>query len=208
MTNNDTYMVPEWPGFSRLVKLVAIILALLLLLFWLLGYGPGGRNCEATPVAAATEQCNTAEKSTDSAAALTAGGAAAVAGSAAVNGANDADILPAYNYVEGELAQRIYFASASSEVDLADMAKLAPVLGYLNSNDDSVAVLSGYHDPSGDYNFNQALARNRATAVRDYLVSQGADSARLLLEKPVQTEGTGDAAEARRVEVRVANLAD
>jgi outer membrane protein OmpA-like peptidoglycan-associated protein len=45
---------PEWAGFRSLWVVVAIILFILLLLMWLLGYGPGGRNCQVAPVAVDT----------------------------------------------------------------------------------------------------------------------------------------------------------
>lgn len=48
---SNTHISPEWAGFRSLWVLVAIILFVLLLLMWLLGYGPGGRNCQVAPAA-------------------------------------------------------------------------------------------------------------------------------------------------------------
>lgn len=44
--NNEEYISPHWAGFRSLWWIVAIILFLLLLIMWLLGYGPGGKACQ------------------------------------------------------------------------------------------------------------------------------------------------------------------
>jgi len=49
MSNNNSVVSSNWPGFHRLWVVVAIILLILLLLLWLLGYGPGGSKCEVPP---------------------------------------------------------------------------------------------------------------------------------------------------------------
>ncbi|MEE9325907.1 MAG: immunoglobulin-like domain-containing protein [Cocleimonas sp.] len=51
---SNKHILPEWAGFRSLWIVVAIILFILLLLMWLLGYGPGGRNCQVTPTAVNT----------------------------------------------------------------------------------------------------------------------------------------------------------
>ena len=50
---------------------------------------------------------------------------------------------------------------------------------------------------------NAEIAKQRALNVRDALVAAGIDASRIDTEKPALTTGSGDAAEARRVEVRV-----
>jgi|GEM_PF-2292203 len=52
--NNQTYVSPHWAGFRSLWWIVAIILFLLLLIMWLMGYGPGGKSCPV-PVEIKTE---------------------------------------------------------------------------------------------------------------------------------------------------------
>jgi outer membrane protein OmpA-like peptidoglycan-associated protein len=64
-------------------------------------------------------------------------------------------------------------------------------------------LVSGYHDASGDAAANAELAKQRAFAVRDLLVSAGVDVASIELSKPMVTMGGDDAREARRVEVRL-----
>lgn len=61
------------------------------------------------------------------------------------------------------------------------------------------AVISGFHDSTGDAARNVALARQRALAVRQALIAMGIGEAQIELKKPEQAPGTH--AEARRVEV-------
>ncbi len=50
--NNKETISPRWAGFHRLWIIVAIILFLLLLLLWFLGYGPNGKKCVVPPTIA------------------------------------------------------------------------------------------------------------------------------------------------------------
>lgn len=61
------------------------------------------------------------------------------------------------------------------------------------------AVISGFHDSTGDALRNVALARQRALAVRQALIAMGVGEAQIELKKPEQAPGRH--AEARRVEV-------
>jgi outer membrane protein OmpA-like peptidoglycan-associated protein len=98
---------------------------------------------------------------------------------------------------------KFYFASGK-----ADLAS-----GALGALRDSVAaaqagkelVISGFHDATGDPAFNAELAKQRAMAVRNILVGAGVVDASIELKKPEQTTGSGNDAEARRVEVMIAN---
>ncbi|WP_299876199.1 OmpA family protein [uncultured Cocleimonas sp.] len=47
--SNNSQISSNWPGFRKIWGVIAVILFLLLLLLWALGYGPGGRNCEVPP---------------------------------------------------------------------------------------------------------------------------------------------------------------
>ncbi len=98
---------------------------------------------------------------------------------------------------------KFYFASGK-----ADLAA-----GALEALGDSVAaaqagkrlVISGFHDATGDAAFNAELAKQRAMAVRDTLVGAGVPESSIELKKPEQTTGSGNNAEARRVEVVIAD---
>ena len=64
------------------------------------------------------------------------------------------------------------------------------------------AVISGYHDATGDPAKNAELAKQRAFAARDALKAAGVAEDRIDLKKPEQINA-GRAAEARRVEVKL-----
>ncbi len=97
----------------------------------------------------------------------------------------------------------IYFELDRSDLPADAAAALAPLVAYLKLNPGAMAVVSGYHDPTGNLEHNLELAKNRAFAVRDFLVRQGIAQPRIDLAKPVETTGDGSLEEARRVEVSV-----
>jgi outer membrane protein OmpA-like peptidoglycan-associated protein len=66
-----------------------------------------------------------------------------------------------------------------------------------------MAVVSGYHDPTGDAAHNEELAKNRAEAVKNALTAAGIPEARIDMQKPVVTTGGGSPEEARHVDVTV-----
>lgn len=80
---------------------------------------------------------------------------------------------------------------------------LDPIVAYLKANPGSKAYVTGYHDPSGDLAHNEELAKERAAAVQQYLMTNGVGLRSIEMAKPVVTTGSGTAEEARRVEVAV-----
>lgn len=125
------------------------------------------------------------------------GGAGAAAAPVAQNSSDDASVV-----VENGVV-KFYFASGK-----ADLAA-----GALVALDDAIAaakngkrlVISGFHDATGDPAFNAELAKQRAMAVRDALMGAGVAEAGMVLSKPAETTGSGNLAEARRVEVVIAD---
>lgn len=65
------------------------------------------------------------------------------------------------------------------------------------------AVVSGFHDSTGDATRNAELARQRALAVRNALNALGVSNAKIELKKPEQMQTSGSNADARRVEIAV-----
>ncbi|HEV7269475.1 OmpA family protein [Pseudoxanthomonas sp.] len=104
--------------------------------------------------------------------------------------------------VEGRRA-RILFDSGSAVVPADTSARLSGVLGTLAADAAAQVRVSGFHDASGDAAANEALAKQRAEAIQQWLVVNGVAVERITLDKPAQTTGSGDADEARRVDVRV-----
>jgi K(+)-stimulated pyrophosphate-energized sodium pump len=100
-------------------------------------------------------------------------------------------------------AAKIYFEVGKTDLPKETESTLKDVLEYLKANAGSKAVISGYHDPTGDKVQNEELAKNRAKAVREALGAAGIGDDRVVMQKPQETTGTGDNAEARRVEVAI-----
>jgi outer membrane protein OmpA-like peptidoglycan-associated protein len=100
-------------------------------------------------------------------------------------------------------AANLYFDVDRFDLPADAAATLSALVAFLKSNPAAVAVVSGFHDPTGNLEHNLELAKNRALAVRDFLVRQGIAQPRIDLAKPVETTGSGSLDEARRVEVSV-----
>lgn len=100
-------------------------------------------------------------------------------------------------------AAKVYFGSGVHRLPADGTTLLAPIIAWLNDNPDSKAVISGFHDPTGDYASNQRLAKKRAESVLNAMTNQGVDANRLEMRKPEVTQGDGSLAEARRVEVSI-----
>ncbi len=112
--------------------------------------------------------------------------------------------LPAPAPVEVALPRAdVFFDVAKTELPADAGTALAGVIAYLVANPTSMAVVSGYHDPTGDLATNEELAKNRALAVRGALVAGGVTAARIDLQKPVVSTGDGSLEAARRVEVTI-----
>ncbi|HZV39299.1 MAG TPA: OmpA family protein, partial [Pseudoxanthomonas sp.] len=73
----------------------------------------------------------------------------------------------------------------------------------LNANPAAKATVSGFHDASGDPAANAEIAKQRAMAVQRLLQDGGIAADRIVLDKPMLTEGDGDPKEARRVDISV-----
>ena len=120
--------------------------------------------------------------------------AAATSTSAAAAMSSDAASIK----VEGGVV-KFYFGSGKAEVASGAAAALADVVTGVATG--KKAVLSGFTDASGDAAANAELAKLRAFAVRDALKSLGVSEDKIELKKPEQLTGSGDASQARRVEV-------
>ena len=97
---------------------------------------------------------------------------------------------------------KFYFAVGKADLATGAKQALADVIkGVLQGRK---AVVSGFHDATGDLAVNQELAKQRAFAVRDALLSLGITEEGIELKKPEQTLADGSDAEARRVEVTLA----
>lgn len=103
--------------------------------------------------------------------------------------------------VPAQQAGSIHFASASATLPADAQQAIATVVEALKAAEGRRVLLAGYHDPTGNIDFNRDLAKRRALGVRDALIAQGIPAQRIILRKPEQTTGSGNNAEARRVEL-------
>ena len=98
---------------------------------------------------------------------------------------------------------QIFFPRANASLPKTVGRSLAGVVKYLNANASATVTVAGFHDSYGDQARNAELARRRAQAVAGVLERQGIDKQRIALQKPEKSLGSGRAAQARRVDVRV-----
>ena len=94
---------------------------------------------------------------------------------------------------------KFYFASGKAEVAKGANEALADVVKGIKAG--QKATISGFHDTTGNASLNAELSKKLAFAVRDALVALGVTEDKLDLVKPADSQGSGAAAEARRVEV-------
>jgi outer membrane protein OmpA-like peptidoglycan-associated protein len=97
----------------------------------------------------------------------------------------------------------VFFESDQATLPANGQAALAPVVSYLQQNPNATAVVSGYHDPTGDPAMNEQLAQSRAEAVRSSLIAAGIPDSRIEMQRPGTTQGGGTPEQARRVEVTI-----
>jgi len=120
-----------------------------------------------------------------------------VSGSDAMKTAAQTAANAASIQVEGEVVK---FFFAIDKADLPDGAATALSSVIKGVAAGKKAVISGYHDSTGDPVKNDELAKQRAFAVRDALKVAGVDESKIELKKPEQVSA-GAWADARRVEV-------
>ncbi|MGD9774768.1 OmpA family protein [Diaphorobacter sp.] len=104
--------------------------------------------------------------------------------------------------VEGGVV-KFFFATGKADLAAGASEALADVVkGVLEGG--KTALVSGFHDATGDAALNAELAKQRALAVRDALKALGVAEDKIELKKPEVMQGSGSNAEARRVEVILA----
>ncbi|WP_372662070.1 OmpA family protein [Hydrogenophaga sp.] len=96
---------------------------------------------------------------------------------------------------------RFYFASGNADLASGALDALGDAIAAATSG--KRLVISGFHDATGDPVMNADLAKRRAMAVRDVLLGAGVNDDHVELKKPEVATGSGNDAEARRVEVVV-----
>jgi len=96
------------------------------------------------------------------------------------NGANDgAGAQAADNMIMKPSTNSVYFAFDSAEIDAAGQAVLTEYAAWLNANKDVSITVEGNCDERGSREYNLALGEKRAQSVRNVLVANGVDGARV-----------------------------
>lgn len=98
---------------------------------------------------------------------------------------------------------KFYFVSGKAEVAAGANEALSDVVKGVAEG--KRAVISGFHDATGSAEINAELAKQRAQAVQAALVALGVAEDKVELKKPEQSQADGSNAEARRVEVILAD---
>ena len=187
MTANNLF--PQWGTYRRWHQIILWLAIAALALMWFAGYGPGGSACKPLTISAPVAP---------SAPIVAAPAPAPVPAPPPVVAA--APVLAA---VALPPAARVYFDLDKFNLPTDAGTTMGEVISYLKANPGTKAVISGFHDPSGNRAHNEELALNRARSVRGELDRLGIPNDRVVMAKPVESTGTGEPREARRVEVSI-----
>ncbi len=155
-----------------------------------------GSGAKAAPAAVAAATPGDASAGAANGAAASTPPAAAPEAAAPAAGSDDASVV-----VENGVV-KFYFASGKSDLAPGAVEALADAIAAGKAG--QKLVISGFHDSTGDPAKNAELAKQRALAVRDALKAAGVAESGIELKKPETATGSGNNAEARRVEVVIA----
>jgi photosynthetic reaction center cytochrome c subunit len=97
----------------------------------------------------------------------------------------------------------LFFGAGSAALQGDQASGLGQLVQAMAANPSTRASISGFHSASGEREVNEALARQRAEAVKASLLAAGVPEERLVLDRPQETEANvvGEDPVARRVEV-------
>ena len=186
-----------WVVFSTVtILLISVII-------WVLK-GADGANDVAAPAAAAAVATSAAGHGQGTSTPAQEAAATAAAQNAASSAQTEAvteEFVAFEQNTPAQPAGAIHFESASAALPADAQQALTTVVEALKAAEGRRVLLAGYHDPTGNIDFNRDLAKRRALGVRDALIAQGIPAQRIILRKPEQTTGSGNNAEARRVEI-------
>lgn len=95
---------------------------------------------------------------------------------------------------------QVYFESGDTSIGRDDRRRIADMATSVRDTEQSLGV-TGYTDRRGDQDQDLELARDRAQAVREALVSEGIREDRIVMDPPRSVTGAGTDEEARRVDI-------
>jgi peptidoglycan-associated lipoprotein len=83
------------------------------------------------------------------------------------------------SYLTENIGDRVFFETDQSSLNSSSRGALRAQAEWLAQNANISLTIEGHADERGTRDYNLALGARRANAVRDFLISQGVDSARL-----------------------------
>ena len=109
-----------------------------------------------------------------------------------------------------QVGNTVYFGFDSADLSGKAQATLDRQAAFLNVNPALVVIVEGHADERGTREYNLALGDRRATAVRDYLLAKGVNSARIRTvsygkERPAVSGSNEDSWEKNRRAATVLN---
>ena len=114
------------------------------------------------------------------------------------------EVKPSFKPIDKD----ILFEFDKSLVKRESFAELESIINILNSRPEMKISLKGHTDSQGSDTYNEKLSKNRVAAVREFLISNGIENNRILIEalgeKVPVAENSSEAGRKknRRVEVR------
>jgi peptidoglycan-associated lipoprotein len=122
-----------------------------------------------------------------------AGGAGAAGGAGGITsgGLGDASDPRSVAYFNQTVGDRVLFAVDQSTLSPEARQVLTGQAQWLNTNADYAIIIEGHADEQGTREYNLALGARRASAVQDFLISQGVSASRMRTvsygkERPVE----------------------
>jgi outer membrane protein OmpA-like peptidoglycan-associated protein len=107
--------------------------------------------------------------------------------------------------------RNVFFDTDSYTIKKESFPELLELLELLSNNRNTNIEIGGHTDNTGDYQYNVTLSKNRAEAVRQFLVSKGVNTDRLTSagygpDQPISDNDTAKSrAENRRTEIKITN---
>lgn len=95
------------------------------------------------------------------------------------NGLGDPSDPRSIAYFNQSIGDRILFAVDQSNLSGEARGVLAGQAQWLQTNSDYAIIIEGHADEQGTREYNLALGARRASAVQDYLISQGVSPSRM-----------------------------
>ena len=121
--------------------------------------------------------CETASQVSGDSASTSASTSASNTASSSSASSSAADKTPAEKLAQ--VGDTVNFGFDSAELTVSARSTLNRQTAFLSLNPDLMIVIEGHADERGTREYNLALGDRRATAVRDYLVAKGINSARV-----------------------------